>query len=224
MNRRFWIFGLIGLAMVVLSQGFHWRSDVRTGRFHVPELASERDIRIVTNAALEEILGRYDGVQHRYQVDLPRGLVVYHDPGLVTDAGFRDRVVSRIAEVGYAATFQQVARNPLPPARSQKGELFDIFPGRHTAVIAVKGMKSNVDANRVVCAISLARTGDAPQSIQLDRAARTFTITFNGRRVGLKNIQHAIAASGFAADDLAARCGQPDAEPHNWTPLLPGDV
>jgi hypothetical protein len=197
---------------------------MRTVRVHVPDTSNERDIRIITNSALEEIRGNYDGVLHQYKVDLARGLVIYHEGANLMNGAFRGRVSERLSEIGYPATFRSVGPNPLPLGHTADGKPFDSWPGRATAIISVPDMKTKQDANRIVAAISLARTGDAPRSIQLNRDSRIVTISFNGAFSGAKNIQHAIASAGFAADEIDARYGRADAEVHNWRPWLPDDV
>lgn len=219
MNARFWFFAVIGLLLLCASLASRHRDNERTVTVNVPQMASERDVRIVTNAALDEIRGRYDGIRHAYQVDRRNHAVIYHEGRRLLDPAFRAQIERRIREIGFDAHFTQAAANPPPPLRNGRGELFHDWPGRITGVIAVPGLKSNTDANRIVNAISLARSGDDPEHVHLDRDARTLSVTFNGLLTAPRNIEHAIACSGFAANGVPPRLGQQDAVAFGWGAL-----
>jgi len=223
-NARFWFFAVVGLLILSASEVTRHREDERTIRVAVPQMASDRDVRIVTNAALDEIRGRYDGIRHEYQVDHRHHAVIYHEGQRLFDPAFRAHVEARIREIGFDGRFTRVAANPQPVLRNKKGEEFNNWPDRVTAVISVPGMKDNTDANRIVSAISLARGGDDPQHVRLDRENRTFTISFNGLLTAPRNIQHAIACSGFAANEVPARLGEGDAIAYGWTPVAADGV
>lgn len=219
MNARFWLFAIIGLLMLCASMLSRHRDNERTVTVHVPQMTSDRDVRIVTNAALDEIRGRYDGIRHEYQVDRRNHAVIYHEGRRLLDPAFRAHIEARIREIGFDAHFTQVAANPQPPLRNGRGELFHNWPDRITGVLAVPGLQSDTDANRIVNAISLARSGDDPGRIRLDREARTLSVTFNGLLTAPRNIEHAIACSGFAANGAPPRLGGQDAVAFGWTPL-----
>lgn len=222
MNRRFWVFTVLGLAMLAVTQLVPRRADARTVVVSVPEMAGERDVRIVTNAALDEIRGRYDGVLHEYRVDLERKVLLYHEGPRLLQPGYQREIEARIREIGQGARIVQVAANPHPPLHNTRGETMAWWTDRVTAVIALPDLGTRTDANRIVDAIARARTGDDPAHIVPDRGARTLTVTFDALKLAPVNLEHAIACSGYAANGSPARLGRSDALAHGWTPLQSG--
>lgn len=211
--------GWTGLAgfLVVLATAACMRTEQHAIRLDVPGMATARDIRIVTNAALNEIVGRYDSTRNDVEVDLARGLVLYHEGGRLEDAAYRRHIEDRLREVGFEATFQAVRLNPPPPVPTTRG-LVQMWPDRYTAVLSVPALKSCRDANIVNDAIAFARTGEHP-SVAPDARTRTLRVAYNGRALARKNVEYAVANAGYAVNDIPADLGRGDAVPGGWTPI-----
>jgi hypothetical protein len=194
------------------------RSDLRSAVLSVPGMEDERAVRIVTNAVLDEAVGRYDGMTHAYEVDVGRGVVLYHESGRLTQPEYQRRIVECIQEVGYEARVLTVALNPPAPVPTRKGP-FQMWPGRYTAVLHVPGLKTRRDANVVVNAISYARLGGDSPRIAVDRAGKAIRVTYEGLLVSPRSLETAVACAGFAANGTPALLGAPDALAHGWEPF-----
>lgn len=194
-----------------------FRDDARAVTLAVPDMATARDLRIVTNAALNEIVGRYDGIKNDAEADLARGLLVYHEGERLRDEGYRRHIAACLRDVGYDAAFLAVRLNPPPPVPTSRG-LVQLWPDRHTAVLAVQGLKTARDVQVALDAIAFARTGDRA-SVAPDARSRTLRVTYNSRALGRRNVEHAIANAGYAVNDTPALLGRADALAMNWTPV-----
>ncbi len=89
------------------------RKEGRTVRVEVPAMQSELDVRIVTNAALNEVLGRYAG-RHECEIDVNRGIVLYHEGSRLLSQSYLRQIVSALARVGYDARVLVARHNPPP--------------------------------------------------------------------------------------------------------------
>ena len=215
---RWWI--LIGALALGASAVMSCRnSDVRTVRIEVPDMIGKKAVRIVTNAALDEISGRYDRLRHGYDVDLAKGLVLYHESSALLAPPYQRRIEARIQEVGFQARVVSAGLNPSSPINTVDGPIRE-WPDRFTAVIAVANMMSCTDANIVVDAIAYARLGKDNDDITVDPASRVVVARYESLRLAMKNIEYAIACVGFTANDVQARLGAQDALPHGWTPVM----
>lgn len=151
---------------------------MRTVTVSVPEMADQRAIRIVTNAALDEVIGRYDGTQHDYEVDLAKRVVLYHEgPGL-RSRDYQRKIEARIQEVGLDARVVEVRLNPPVPVPTANGP-FQAWPDRFTAVISVPAMTGAMDANIVVDAIAYARLGKDDPRVWARRHPRSVVVTYD---------------------------------------------
>ena len=92
------------------------------------------------------------------------------------------------------------------------------WAGRFTSVVSVPEMTSTIDANIVVDAIGYARVGRDAPLIDVNTEFRTVHITYQGMTTNKKNIEHAIALSGYNANEVKAGLGTPSAMPHGWKP------
>jgi copper chaperone CopZ len=193
------------------------RTDIRTTTVSVPEMATTQDVRIITNAALNEIIAEYDGMMHEYEVDLTKKLIVYHESSRLAHPQYRHHIEARIAEVGFKAKVQTGILNPPPLVETVDG-MFQEWPGRFTSVISVPDMTSTIDANIVVDAIGFARVGRDAPLIKVNPESRTVHVTYQGMTTNKKNIEHAIALSGYSANEVQAALGRPSALPHGWKP------
>jgi len=180
-------------------------------------MATSRDIRIVTNAALNEIEGRYDGIQNAYEADIERGLILYHEGAHLLNPAYRHRIESSIASIGYRARVIGVRRNPPPPLPTPRG-FVQPWGDRVTAWIEVEGVRAATDVNRITDAIAFARTGDR-SSVVPDPSARSILVSYDSRRLARKNIEFAIACAGFDAGTTAAGLNSPGGFPHDWLPV-----
>jgi hypothetical protein len=192
------------------------RSDVRVATISVPQMSDAKSIRIVTNAALDEIVGKYDGIKNQYEVDLTKKQILYHESQRLFSPEYQRRIKARIAEVGYSSSFASVRHNPPPPVPTTKG-LVQMWPDRITSVISVPNMTSITDANRVIDAIAYARLGADDSRISVDTHSRRLVVAYESLLLSRKNIEYAIAGVGFDANDVPARLGQSDALPDGWS-------
>jgi hypothetical protein len=194
------------------------QSEVRTVTIHVPQMSDAAAVRIVTNAALDEIYGRNDGVRSDYEVDLSRKILLYHESQSLLAPSYQRRIEARIAEVGYPCKVTKVRLNPPALVPTLEGPV-QTWPDRYTAVISVPGMTSNKDANIVVDAIAYARLGADDSRLSVSGTDRRVVAIYDSMRLSRKNIEYAIACSGYDANDVPARLGAADAMPHGWAPV-----
>lgn len=190
------------------------RLEHRTEQLRVPDMATARDIRIVTNAALNEAIGRYDGIRNEAEVEVARGLVLYHESSRLLSEAYRRRLLDGLREVGYEARYLSVGHNP---PFTLYHELQN-WPDRYTAVLQVPALRSNRDANIVLDAIAHARTGDHP-AVTTDSRARTRRVAYNPRHLARRNLEVAVASAGYAVNDTPALLGRPDAPALHWMPV-----
>lgn len=216
--KKQWLMGVLGMCAVIAAVVACRRTDVRTVRIDVPQMNSEREIRIITNATLDEVVGRYDGIQHDYEIDLSRKLVLYHESQNLLSPDYQARIVARLREVGFTARIIDVRLNPPGLVPTEDGPV-QMWPDRFTAVISVPDMTSQTSANRVVDAIGYARVGRDSPGISVRRDSRTVVATYESLRLSLKNIEYAIACVGFDANNVPGNLGRQDALPHGWTPV-----
>ena len=194
---------------------FCCRADPDVMCVHVPQMVDETGVRIITNAALDEILGRYDDVKRQIEIDMTRKLVLYHESDRLLHEAYRRHIEARLREVGLDAHILAARHNPPPPVATTNGPV-QLWAGRVTAVISVPEMNSVTDANRAVDAISYARLGGDHPGISVGRNERKLTVSYNGRQLASRNIEHAIVSAGFDANDIEAG---PDSLPDGWRPI-----
>lgn len=192
------------------------RSDVRTAVIDVPGMSDATSVRIVTNAALDEVVGQYDGIQNQYEVDLTRKLVLYHESRRLLSPEYQRRVEARILEVGFSARVLKVQLNPPPVVLTDDGPI-QMWPDRFTAMISVPDMTSNTDANIVVDAIAFARIGGDDPRVAANEKARRLVVRYESLHLSLKSLEHAVACAGFEANNTPARLGRDDSIPDGWT-------
>lgn len=193
------------------------RDTRRTVEIRVPEMQSERDIRIVTNAALNEVVGRA-AHQHAYDICADKGVLYYYEGARLLARDYQRHIERCLREVGYEARIVAVEHRPAPAMPTPNGWL-QAWPDRHAAAISIPAMKTGLDAHRVVGAIARARTGDDPLRVTPDPAAHTVRVTYDTNQLALKNLEGAIANAGYRANDTPARMGLPDSFPVGWTPI-----
>lgn len=212
------LFGMLGLCIVILAAATGQRSDLRTTRIAVAPVTDALSIRIITNAALEEIVGRYDGIQHEYEIDLSKRLILYHESQRLLSPSYQAQIEARLAEVGYPARVLRAGHNPPAPVPTADGSA-QTWPDRCTAVISVPGMTSRTAANVAVDAIAYARIGRDDPRVSFRRASHSVVATYQTLNLSLKNIEYAIACAGYGANGVPARLGAADALAHGWTPV-----
>jgi hypothetical protein len=181
-------------------------------------MSDAKSIRIVTNAALDEVIGQYDGIQNDFEVDLTQKVVLYHESQRLFSPEYQRRIEASIGEVGYSARVANVQLNPPTPVPTVDGPV-QMWPNRITAVIYVPGMTRNTDVNIVVDAIAHARMGRDDPRISVNGPSHRLVAVYDSLRLSLKNVEYAIAFAGFDANDTPARLGARDSMPHRWTPV-----
>jgi hypothetical protein len=185
------------------------RKDDRTVRIAVPDLKTEQDIRIVTNAALNEVAGHF-AAKFRCEIDVNRGLVIYHESPKLLSLDYQQRIIQCLGEVGYQARVLAAGHNPPAPLQLAQGEVQD-WPDRCTLVLSIPELRGNRDARLVEDALGYARSGDLAR-VAVDRSAGAMVVNFDPRVTGLKNLERAIAATGFKANETPAT----DMGPLGW--------
>ena len=216
MKKRMVLFAVVAMAAVAAISCR--RSDMRTAVIDVPGMSDAMDIRIVTNAALDEVVGQYDGVKSDYDVDLSRKIVLYHESRNLMSPAYQRRIVDRIAEVGFSAEVIKTGFNPPSPVDTVDGP-YCTWPGRFTAVISVPDMDTNTDANIVVDAIAYARLGRDDPRVAVDATSCRIVASYESLHLSLQNIEYAIACVGFDANNIPALQGKAEAVPHGWLPV-----
>lgn len=217
MNKKLNLFVLFVAAGLLAAMSCR-RSDLRTTVIRVPQMTDARAIRIVTNAALDEVVGRYDGTKNDCEIDLANSSVLYHEGPRLQSPEYQRQLENRIREVGYEARVIRVALNPPSPVPTKDGPV-QIWPDRFTALIAIRGMSRNTDANRIVDAIAYARLGADSPRVTPRPADRQLVATYEGISLSPRNIEYAIAGAGYTANTVEANFGKGDAPAMGWTPV-----
>lgn len=217
MKKQYIMYAAI-LGLGILAAVSCRRSDLRAAFVDVPQMSDVTSVRIVTNAALDEVVGQYDGIQNQYEIDLNRKLVLYHESQRLLSPEYQRQIEARISEVGFSARVLNARHNPPPPVTTLDGPV-QMWPNRFTAVISVPDMTSNTDANVVVDAIAFARVGGDDPRVAASQDSRRLTIRYESLQLSLKNIEYAVACAGFDANNVPARLGRNDSIPHGWTPV-----
>lgn len=216
MKLRFWLpVGLCCLMAVLCASCM--RETRRTVEIRVPEMQSARDIRIVTNAALNEVAGRA-AIQHAYDLCVDKGVLFYYEGARLLARDYQRHIERCLREIGYEARIVAVEHRPAPPMPTPAGWL-QAWPDRHAAAISIPNMKTGTDAHRVMGAIARARAGDDPLRVVPDPESRTVRVTYDTNQLALKNLEGAIANAGYQANDTPARMGLADSFPIGWTPI-----
>jgi hypothetical protein len=199
------------------------KHDIRYAIVEVPGMTDAKSVRIATNAALHEVVGRFDGIENDTEIDLSRNLILYHESQRLMSSAYRQRIRAKVAEVGYNAHVLGARLNPprLVDVLNDNEEYIQVqmWPNRFTAVISVPNMKSQTDANIVIDAIAFARLGRDDPRIEVDAKSRKIVATYESLNLSQRNIEHAIAYAGFDANRIPARLGQVDSVPNRWTPI-----
>lgn len=194
------------------------RSDPRAAVIDIPGLCSARDVRIVTNAALDEVVAACDGIQHDLEMDITKGVVLYHESQALLNPDYQRRIEARLAEVGFPAKVVSVRHNPPALVPTVDGPV-QTWPNRYTAAIRLSNAKTQRDANVIADAIAYARIGTDHPGIHADPTTHRLTLRYESLLLSVKNIEHAIAAVGYAANDTPAFFGNTDARPDGWRPM-----
>ncbi|HOW98208.1 MAG TPA: hypothetical protein PK634_10515 [Kiritimatiellia bacterium] len=207
--------GLLGAVAVLCVSCV--RETQRTVEIKVPGMQTERDVRIVTNAALNEAVGRAT-LQHGYDICVDKGTMFYYEGARLLSREYQRHILRCLREIGYEARIVEVRHWPAPAMPTPRGWL-QAWPDRHAAAISIPAMKTGVDAHRVVGAIARARAGDDPLRVAPDPAAHAIRVTYDTNQLALKNLEGAIANAGYQANDTPPSMGLPDSFPVGWTPI-----
>ena len=212
---------ILGVALLVGFSASCFRPDTESVTIHVPEMQSERDVRIITNAVLYEIVGRPGGpVQQNFrtQIDLPQQYVMHHASSQMISGRYRAELAAQMKAAGYESSLLTTGRNPDKTFRPNPAEPpVNTWPGRHSAVFKVPEMRTVSDANKVHHALSRVYTEMGIGLLEIDPAARKIHIRdYPARRTAIRNLEAAIANVGYAANDMPPYMGLPAAERKGW--------
>ena len=193
-----------------------YRPDIFSVTIDVPEMSDDLAVRIITNAALNEIEKDFPTPGHEIEIDLGNTRLNYHEQGpRVMEAAYRERISACLRQVGYEPTFHHAGFNPTPIVHSKSGP-FRREPNRWTLTMTIPGMKTVRDANVVVDAIGFARLGaDVPQ-IKAFKDSRKLSVVYQAKNCALKNLEVGIASVGFAAN---GKRPHPATIPQGWWPV-----
>ena len=212
MKTKLAAFTLLLLALLSLTACF--RDNTRTITIQIPDMETELDARIATNAAIHELAFVLDGIPSDAEIDLSQNLLYYHEtPRLLNDRYLR-HMKHRLEEVGFEVQFLQVGLDELPPIPTKKGPA-QPWPGRSTLIMHIPNMTTIKDANRAIDAMAYARFSSTPSLIKTDPKNRIITIDAPILCGAIKNYEAAIASAGYTANTMTPLIDLPD----GWSPL-----
>ena len=198
------------VAILLLTACF--RSETGEVTVQVPQMESELDARIVTNAALDEVVGSLTGIQYDVEVDLQNHQLIYHEGGRLLDPRYRDGLISSLQAVGLEAHIVQARFNPIQPLRLPNDEILNYWPTRCSALIAIPGMDTTTKANIAIDALAYVRNGGDDPRVITDRENREIRAVYNNVALSEKNLEEAIACIGYQANTCP-----PKDRPHGWS-------
>lgn len=211
MTRSIWAV-LFGWLLLFVTGCF--RNEISQLTVHVPAMSTEQDARIVTNAALNEVVGCLESLKHDYEFDLEKGMVTYHGSRKLMSEIYRSNLTTSLGAIGLKANIVRVGFNPLRALRMPDGSVINDWPDRYTALLAVPEMDTVTEANRVADAIAFVRNGGNDPRVAPDPERGTLDIHFNNVALSERNITEAIACAGYSAN------GTPPQEvPQGWNAL-----
>jgi len=164
-------------------------------------MSSDRVAAIVRNA-VELELKRDD---QSFSANLKTGVATHTGKAILGSQPVHDRVKAAIKEIGFAVDGVVAKHKPTNNWRD-----------RHVLSVNVPAMKDKRTANMVIAAVAHAVRGKENKNIVIDLDARIVTVTFDSFKMSFKNLEHAIANSGFQANDVPANLEAGDALRHGW--------
>lgn len=188
-----------------------FRSEIAELTIHVPRMESKRDARIVTNAAMEEVVGYLDGIRHEVEIDLENHRILYHESDQLLDPHYQAKIIGCLSEVGFAAEIVQAEFNPLAPIKLYNNTILNSWPDRFSSMISIPEMDSVTEANIAVDAIAYARIGGDDPRVFTDLARKEIRTVYDSVALSEKNVEEAIACTGYAANSIP-----PQSTPQGW--------
>lgn len=195
------VVSLFGLLLILLTSGC-FRAEISEVAIHVPSMESERDSRIVTNAALDEVVGSLGSLKHEYEFDLNNHVMIYHESQRLRSAQYQAHLVASLKAVGFDARIDKVVFNPIPAIRLPDETILNEWPDRFSARIVVEGMDTVQEANIVVDALAYIRNGGDDPRVSSDLENGKLDIIYNNVVLSDKNIEEAIACTGYSANSM----------------------
>jgi len=213
---KLWVLSFAATILVFAGSSCR-RNAMQVVGIDVPDMDSERAVRIIANSVANEVVGQFDGRKKEYKADLQNGFFYYYEGPVLKDAAYRQSIVGSIRDVGFEAEVLHAWHCPPPPVNvNNHPEPVQMWGNRHALLLRIPAMRTAVDANRIVGAIAHARTGGNMHGISVDRETRCLTVHFDAMRTQLTNMEHAVACCGYRANDIPASFGAADAIPWCW--------
>lgn len=195
---------VVALLLILFTTGC-FRAEVSEVAIHLPQMESERDSRIVTNAALDEVVGSLGSLKHEYEFDLNNHVMIYHESQQLMSPQYRDLLLASLKAVGLDAEIETAAFNPLPALRVPDGGIMNNWPDRFSARISIPEMDTIQEANIVVDALAFVRNGGDDPRVVPDPDNRKLDIVYDNVVLSLKNIEEAIACTGYSANGVPSK-------------------
>jgi hypothetical protein len=90
------------------------------------------------------------------------------------------------------------------------------WASRRVMHLSLTSLTNNATVNIAIAAIAHGVRGQDNPDIRIDPQARTATVAYESLNLSVKNLEHAIAASGLDANNVPALLKAPDALRHGW--------
>lgn len=191
------------LAMALLVSSCR-RNDPRTTTVHVPDMADDKDVKIVRQA-LEYELARND---QSFYVSVKTGTLQFFSSSQVAVPEAQRAVEAELTALG------------LPPKQIQaKPQPSDNWPDRHVLQLIIPEMKNHRAANIAVGTISRVMVNRDNPNVVIDRETRTATVKFDSMLVAVKNFEHVVVNVGFKANQIPVP-DLPHTIPNGWCLLV----
>lgn len=192
---------LFGLSLALLNTAC-FRAETTEVSIHIPAMESDLDSRIATNAALDEVVGSLGSPKHEYEFDRNKHIVIYHEGRRLMTPLYQAQIVKSLKEVGFDARLEKAAFNPLPARRFSNGEIINSWPDRFSVRISVPEMDTIQESNIVADALAFVRNGGDDPRVAPDPVQRRLNIVYDNVALSLKNIEEAIACTGYTANGV----------------------
>lgn len=196
------VIGSVVASLFILLTTACFRAETSRTAIHIPQMENERDSRIVTNAALNEVVGCITPIKHDYEFDLQNHVVLYHETQRLASVEYRVQLIESLKAVGLQANVVNAGFNPVKPKRLPDGDILNSWPDRFTAVISIPQLNSIQDANIVADALAFVRNGGDDPRVTPDPANHKLNIVYNNVALSKQNITEAIACTGYSANGV----------------------
>jgi hypothetical protein len=202
--------GVFGVLVCALLTGC-FRNETSELTINVPGMENERDARIVTNAALNEVVGSLGSLKHAYEFNVETHVVLYHESQRLVSPVYQHQLIASLNAVGLEAKIMNTGFNPLPVRRFPDGAVMNSWPDRFSTIISIPDMDTVTEANIVADAIAFVRDGGDDPRVTPNRDLRKLDVIYNNVALSKRNIENAIACVGYSANNIP-----PCREPQGW--------